>query len=457
MRPFDEMGGWLVKRKMRPVCTALLSALAALLCTGCSFRFVASPEDLYTLPNLPAEYTRLNSRIQQLLNSGMEYAAPLSGVSTQNVQLMDLDGDGSQEAIVFLRNSAEEQPLRIHIFTAEQDDYRQAAVIAGSGSEIYSFNARDLDADGRPELLVGWETGTETRALSVYSLDGKPQELLRIGYARYSVEDLTGDGLRELVVFRTDDQGCGIADLYVWNAGLEKRAEARLSVSMVELERGGVVFGALSDGTPALFTTGVMDDASVTDVLCVQEGRLANITVSPYTGMTTEIFRYRELAVQDIDRNGTMDVPAAVTLPNVEGDGGEYCRIDWSSYDPDGVRIPGISTYHNPEKDWYLELPAAWKNEISVSRTTSGDGETAVTFYRRGDAESPLLRICTIGGANREQTAVRGNRIILSRQADVIYTAELLAGNVGWGGSVTEDELRGSFRLVYRTWEPGAN
>lgn len=457
MRPFDEMGGWLVKRKTRPVCAALLSALAALLCTGCSFRFVASPEDLYTLPNLPSEYTRLNSRIQQLLNSGMEYTAPLSGASTQNVQLMDLDGDGSQEAIVFLRNSAEEQPLRIHIFTPVEDDYRQEAVIAGSGSEIYSFNARDLDADGRPELLVGWETGTETRALSVYSLGEQPQELLRTGYVGYEVEDLAGDGLRELVVFRTDEQGRGTADLYVWNEGLKKQSSVMLSASAVELERGKVVCGALSDGSRALFVAGVVDDVLVTDILCVKDGRLTNITASAYTGMTTEIFRYRELAVQDINRDGAADVPAAVLLPNVEGDSGEYFRMDWYCYDTSGVRNHSISTYHSPEKDWYLELPAAWKDEISVRRTNPGDGETAVTFYRREDVEKPLLRICAISGAEREQKAVRGNRIILSRQADVIYTAELLAGNAGWGGSVTEDELRGSFRLVYQTWEAGAN
>ena len=446
-----------MKSAFHKVLAAVLTALMLLVNTGCSFRLVASPEDLYTLPNLPAEYTNLGAKIQTLLSAGMEYAPPISGFHTQNVQLMDLDSNGEQEAVVFLRNPAEEQPLRIHIFASGADGYEETAVIAGSGSSIYSFNACDLDSDGSMELLVGWETGMEMRALTVYSLrGGELRELARTGYARYAVADLDQDAAYELTVFRTDEQGAAVADLYVWKDGLEKASSCPLSFGISKLNAGGVVTGALRDGTAALFVSGVSSDAMATDILKkTEQGQLVNAVLSEFTGMTAELFRYRGLLPEDIDGDGVTEVPAAVMIPGTET--GDYYRVDWYSYGADGSRVPELSTYDNSSDGWYLELLPEWIGAVTVKRARSGADEIAVTFSRRDGNALPVLRICTISGSGREQKAARGNRLILSRQADVIYTAELLTGNDGWVGTVTEDQLRDSFHLVERKWAAGDN
>ena len=88
--------------------------------SGCGFSL--SPEDLYSLPQLPAEYTELNSCINAVIESGAEYAAPISGSNIQPVQLEDLNGDGEEEAVAFFRNSADERPLKIYIFTPQDQD-----------------------------------------------------------------------------------------------------------------------------------------------------------------------------------------------------------------------------------------------------------------------------------------------------------------------------------------------
>ena len=445
-----------MKKLFRGTAAAVLTALTSLVMTGCSFRLVASPDDLYTLPDLPTEYAALGSSIQQLLSSGMEYAAPVSGSHTQNVQLMDLNSDGEQEAVVFLRHPAEEQPLRIHIFAAGVNGYEQTAVIYGSGSSIYSFNARDLDGDGTQELLVGWETGMEMRALTAYSIrGGELRELVRTGYAKYAVADLDQDSAAELVVFRTDEQGGGIADLYVWKAGLEKASTVQLSITIAELQAGSVVTGMLRDGAAALFVCGVRDDVLAADMLHMTGGLLENAVSSPITGMTTEMFRYRGLTAEDIDGDGITEIPAVVMLNAAENS--EYYRVDWYSYDSNGLRQAEVSTYHNTADGWYLELPQVWLGKFMVSRERTDTGESTLTFFRKEESTVPFLRICAISGSGREQKAARGNRLILSRQTDVIYTVELLPANNGWDGSVTEDQLRGSFRLIERKWAVGDN
>ena len=143
-----------MRRKIRALAAALLLSVTLSGCGG--FHIVFNPEELYALPELPAKYTELNAQLNAILEDGAEYAAPASGTNIQPVQLMDLNGDGQQEALAFFRKTEDEKPLKIYIFSARGDSYEQSAVIEGSGASVYSVVYSDLDGDGRTELIVGW-------------------------------------------------------------------------------------------------------------------------------------------------------------------------------------------------------------------------------------------------------------------------------------------------------------
>lgn len=63
-----------MRQRIQRMLTAAVGLLLLLSASGCGFSF--SPTDLYSLPQLPEEYTELNSSLNQLLESGAEYAAP---------------------------------------------------------------------------------------------------------------------------------------------------------------------------------------------------------------------------------------------------------------------------------------------------------------------------------------------------------------------------------------------
>ena len=225
---------------------------AASLLSGCSQpRLTLSPEELYALPTLPAKYTELNTQLSALLESGAEYAAPTSGANIQSVQLVDLDGDGREEAVAFFRNSSEEKPLKIYIFSADGDSYVQTDLIEGSGTSIYSIAYTDLDSDGRLELLVGWKATAELQVLEVYSLrPGGAELLVRREYVKYITADLNQDQLQELVILHADEEGDGVADYYVWQSdgNLSTQSAARLSITMAELNQQGRVTQGTLEG-----------------------------------------------------------------------------------------------------------------------------------------------------------------------------------------------------------------
>ena len=117
-----------------------------------------------------------------------------------------------------------------------------------------------------------------------------------------------------------------------------------------------------------------------------------------------------------------------------------------------------MSTYHDMEDGWYFQLPEVWLDRVLAGRSTTAD-EAVVTFYireGRDHAPEPFLSITAITGADRETRAVRGGRFTLSRKAETIYTAELLAANEAWNmasGRMT----CGPPSLIPTEWAEGEN
>lgn len=441
---------------------AAMLALTALL-SGCGGmpKLSASPQDLYTLPSLPVKYTELNRCIDDILSTGAEYAAPTSGANIQSVQMVDLDGDGREEAVAFFRNPGDEKPMKIYIFSAQGESYTLSALIEGSGTAVYSVDYQDLDGDGRKEIAVGWKAATELQVLEVYALTGSgARMLLRTNYARYTVQDMNGDGRLGLVVFQAGESG-GQADYYGWQdtGELALRSTCNLSVTMAELsQQGRVRGGTLRGGVPAVFCTGVTDlSGAVTDVLTLRDGELCNVAVSESTGVSRLVYPFSGLYPTDINGDGVTEIPVPTALPVQNEEEAPLQRTDWLSLDGTGQEEVAVRTFHSLEDGWYLQLPEDWTDHIYASRS-AGQDEASVTFFTRGTGQSvPFLRITAVTGSGREIKAVRGARFLLSRQPKTLYAAELLPGNDGWVYAVTADEVRSAFSLIQTEWIAGEN
>ncbi len=441
----------------------LLGLLAGLALTGCS---LTSPvEDLFVPPQLPAEYSSLSTLIEAIQAQGAEYAAPTSGTNLQPVQLVDLDGDGVEEAVAFFRGGTEEKPLKIYIFQAEENTYHQAAVIEGSGTAIHSVRYVDLDRDGSLELLVSWRVGTEAQAVGVqavgvYALeDMEPVQLMVSSYARYEVVDFDGDGRMEVVVLRGDgtEAGGSVADCYDWeNGGLCLTSTAKLSVTVAQLQ--SMRIGTLTDGSTAVFVTGLeAESRAVNDLLIYQQGELRNIVLSSATGVSTEVFRASALQPMDIDGDGITEVPIPALLPSEAGE--QIWKIYWRSYDPKGESYNQAITYHDIANSWYLMIPEEWDWHFTVCQENAGPMERGATFYsiKGGKRDQPLFTIYACTGTNREKLAAKSGRTILRRQPGTIYTVVCHEAYEKWTYALDAEELAERFQVIVPQWITGEN
>ena len=134
-------------------CILLLAGLAlAAVLSGCTF-FDSSVEQLFTLPRMAEEYTGLSQQIDSLIDQGYEYASPSGGRNIQSVQMVDLEDDGIQEALVFLRRSSDEKPLKIMVYRLDENDSYRMSVESvlfdeSAGTGVISLHLANKKQDG---------------------------------------------------------------------------------------------------------------------------------------------------------------------------------------------------------------------------------------------------------------------------------------------------------------------
>ena len=445
----------------------LAAALLPLALTGCMMS--ASADDLYALPQLPEEYKALSARLSEVLAMGGEYAPPAAGSNLSQVQMVDLDGDGTDEALAFFRFSSEERPLKIYIFRAAEDGYQQASVIDGSGTSIHSVRYEDMDGDGVREVLVSWRVSAEVQSISVYSLVGlEPVRLMSASYARYEVVDLDGDDDLELVLLRSDDTEAGLsmADYYDWDSDrstLELQSTARLSAPVAALQ--WMQIGALQEGETAVFVTSRITSAdetsdAITDILMYRQPELTNIVLSDDTGVSTQIFRYLNSQIQptDITGNGATAVPRPIRLLS-ESRETEYWKLYWHYYRADGTDEQEAVTYHNTADRWYLLIPDGWNGHFTVRQVNTSAAIHATEFYAvQGSAiGEKLLTIYTFTGSDREAQAAKAGRSILRLQGETIYAISYTNEYAGWRYAVDEQTVAECFRVIVKQLSMGVN
>ncbi len=442
-----EAGG--MKKKMF---LCLFALLLAVLLSGCMIKTV---DELYALPRHSDEYNNLQASIDRVMTQTTNYSAPVSGVNQQSVQLADLDGDSEDEAIVFLKNS-NEKPLQVCIFDREGGEYKNVAVIEGSGSAFASCEYVQLDETPGVEIILCLQlSDSVSQSMSVYSLhDGHVVELMSAPYSEYTTTDLDGDGQKDIFLLRFDaEQRNRVAELYRCHEGLlEREPEAMLSSGVQSVRR--IISGNLTLNVPAVFVSGNSeDDAIITDVFAFSGGSFRNVTASGDFSMQT--VRSYFVYASDIDFDGLIELPELITVPGSDDSGDVYSLIRWYNLDLKGSKTVKMTTYHRFSAGWYLVLPDEWENQITISRSEEVSGVRGFVFSRWKGTEpaEPIFTVYAFSGDDRNQLATMDGRFILSEKGEITYAAEL--GSCAWARELTQQHLKQMFNYIHVDWNSG--
>lgn len=426
----------------------LLSLLVLTVCFfhGCAARNI---EEMYALPKRSEEYNHLQTAIDSAMY-GMSYSAPRSGDNQQTVQLADLDGDGTNEYLVFAKG-ATEKPLQIIILKQEADDRcRVMEVISSNGTAFEQIEYVNLDENPGCELVIGRQLSDQVlRSVSVYTFTDRGAELLLMnGYTKFLTCDLDGNGLQELLVLRPGEAESerGMVVLYSAKDGLIQRSvETELSERPDNVRR--ILYSRLQDGKPAVFVSSATQDESiVTDVFTMRGNKFTNISFSTEADISVGTLRNFYIYADDVDADGILEIPSLITMKPVSQwkEEEEKYLIRWFAMDSEGREADKMFTFHNYVGGWYLRLNSSWASRVSIEQ----DKDT-YTFYvwdETYEEAMPIFTVYVFTGSGRDEDAVRDGRFALYRAEGVAYAASLSPDADRYG--ITENHLIDSFRLI---------
>lgn len=441
-----------LERGLLPVMTRvtrLLTLLAVLisLLSGC---MIKTMDELYSLPKRSEDYNDLQSAINQVMG-GLEYSAPIQGENQQTVQLADLTGDGTAEAVLFAKGSGE-MNLKVFVFAKHEGVYTNIAKMEFPGTAFEQVEYGDVDSRPGQELVVGRQMGNEVlHALSVYSFATGAQEMiLTAGYTRFLTMDLNADGAQDVFILRPGgDEASGVAELYYHADGqMERSTEAAMSMPVDKLKR--IATGGMCRGTQAVFVASNYDeDTIITDVYTVVDGRFTNISLSNESGTSVKTMRNYYVYGDDIDGDGLIELPALVEQEEAPQDAPQDF-IRWYNLTTTGQEIDKVFTYHNYTERWYVRLDKAWIDGVRVTRSDEHGGTSGYVFSLDGRI---LFTIYAFTGDGRAVTARTDGLFILNETNEVTYGASL--GSAANAAGVTKENLIQRFNFIQEDWKTG--
>lgn len=439
----------------KPVKALLGGLLLMTLCTGCALR---SAEELYALPKQSDAYYDLQNAIDSVMTPGASYSGPLTGSNQQAVQLADLDGNGQDEAIVFLKTTGE-KPLKAYIFDRSSGSYKNTAVIEGEGTAFDAVEYVQLDGKPGMEIVVGHQISDQiVQSLRGYTYEEERlAEILNTNYSEFKIVDLDSDDHKDVFVVRLGAEGrVGLAELYRFRNGMmEREQEAELSVGAKQIKR--IISGYVAQGVPAVFVASAYgEDTIITDIFAYSGSVFRNVTGSGEGGYSVQTVRNYNVFATDIDEDGVIELPMPVALPSAKAGDETFWIIEWYNLAPDSGRILKKTTFHNYSASWYLTLPEELCESLTVSRDKDVYGCMRYSFskwngYDQAPDEIFSVYICT--GENRLELAQTDGRFLLAEKGETVYAASF--GTSRWATHLTIEELRGMFHFVYMDWNTG--
>lgn len=426
--------------------------LAALLLSGCAMRTV---DQLYAPPKRSAEYHDLQAAIDAAM-SDLEYSAPLSGENQQTVQMADLNGDGTEEYLLFAKGSSE-MPMQILIFAQGEDGCELIDIIESRGSAFDLVEYVNMDDQPGLELIVGRQVSDQVlRSLSVYTFaGGSSEQLMTTNYYKFVTADLDQNDRTELVVFTAGetDTDHGVAVQYCYENGTMTRSrEANLSEAVDQIKR--IMVSALHGGETAVYVASAVEDSAIiTDVFALKNGVFTNVSFSNESGTSVQTLRNYYVYADDIDNDGVLELPCLVTMISGGRTIGSpmHHLIRWYAMDLNGGEVDKMYTFHNFDGGWYVQLDGSWAPRVTV--TQDGNLFTFSLWDQSYEKSNVLMSIHALTGANREEEAMLDNRFMLYKTEGTVYAAKLEAAAASLG--ITQESLTGSFHLIQLDWKTG--
>ena len=321
MRPITQS-----RMRRRRWLPAAFCLLCCLLFSGCTPG--ATVDSLLKPPSLSEEQQQIYLALQDAVGSGITLQYPRAGANLSAFTVVDLDGDGEDEALVFYKKTnlaAVENGLRLSVLDQVKGKWMSVCDRPADGTEVERIVVSAMGDETQNQIFVGYSGVDQSdKSLTVYRYgDSQVEQLFTAAYTMFDVADLDGDQAQELLVLGklTENASSSAAMYRLQDGSIKDNGKLDLRTGFTDFSQ--VLYGTLSDGTTGIYIDGATGPSSLqTEILHVQSDTLAYVLADGDTvAKTNRSVGYLEQTTGEVksdEKNGVhvfFDNPVATFIP----------------------------------------------------------------------------------------------------------------------------------------------
>lgn len=427
---------------MKRLVSALVLGAGLLLgLTGCDL-YQPDVDSMLTPPVLSSLQTEVDEALRDVVGQEFRLCYPTGGSYRSPYIFADLDGDETEEAVVFY--TVEDEPLvYLQILDKTEGHWRAGNALPATEGKVLFVDFRHLSGDGVTDLLVGWRSAeSEYDTLSLYRYQGGTlSEEFHVSCDGMAIADFNGDGNEELIAATLDGGvtlqligwgGSGISVLDSAYSPLRLQSLLGGVTGMVAPQQNGAAFyGRVNAEMTASLLVGAAGDKLVLP----QEENAAG-----YSGS----YCYSGAAPADIDGDGVIEVPWSTTIPE-SGRTEALVFTEYRTLSGGGYQTIAVCC-QNTADGWQFILPQVLRDYYSVGAVSlqrSAEIREVVlyrTIFVLPEGRDELLRLRVVSAA--DGAAPEGYTLLATRGQFAYYAA------LPTGSPLTMSEVEENFSLL---------
>lgn len=357
----------------------------ALLLAGC--QYTAAPADLLLKPSISDDKEQLLAAVTKALPETSILMLPHRTADKEAVRLIDLDGDGKDEAVVTYYN--EYSSPEIMMLRQTENGWRQWLLVQQPlAREMTWMSIEDMDGDGVKELAVGWAGAFDSPTmLEIYSFQAKAARNDRgkltmvpagsLPFSLAATADLDRDGKRELAVVSESSSFGTTAELvapifqlalYAWADGkLMPKARTTLPEGVSLFER--IQMGGISSRHQGIVLEGGTGAHSMLTYMYAWNGRALTLVFPTAEQEEQGLgFSGKPTMSKDMNRDGIIELQRTWEAPGQESVpySGSLWISEWLQWDGKDGLIRIAEQYTDEGYGIKFDIPESWHGKYTL-------------------------------------------------------------------------------------------
>ncbi len=342
--------------------------LAMLMFTGCDgFANKDNIINLLSSPKLSRRESRIVTSINDHLGQEIILKYPKQGSNISPVQMMDLSGDGIDEAVVLYTAPGIGGNVHLAVLSQQEETWRIDYEGEGFGSEVHSISFANLFQSEGKQIIVGYSySDSSEKFLSIYfTYNGQVTDVQHQTCQDYLVADVTGDNVQDIVLagVNADNQHTQLRILSTFdNDMLTSFASKKLNVPNARVTNIALSKNDFSDSMAIVVDYTDSYFRVYTQGFYFEDYKL-NTILSPDQVQKRWVYDYN-LVSRDVDGDGYLETSTVIDTGNTMPENLKF--MEWTSY----LTQQPVRKYYGfceAESGIYFRLPDLWQNYIVMA------------------------------------------------------------------------------------------